>query len=138
MEVSQLYETEPMYIVNQPRFLNAVAAGYTDFTCHRLLNTIQDIERQLGRCRRREIRKGPRVIDIDILLFGDTVMDSDELTIPHPKMGERQFVLVPLLDLSPDLVDPVTAQPLKKRLKKLEGQGIYTYRAAQYNWNTID
>lgn len=138
IKVSQVYETEPMYSLDQPQFLNLAVSGYADCGCLPLLKKAQDIEKKLGRCRVRETHNGPRTLDIDILLYGDVIMDSDEITIPHPKMEERLFVLVPLLEIDPDLVSPSTARPFADSLRKLVRQGIYTYQSAEYNWESID
>jgi len=138
IKVSQVYETEPMYSLDQPRFLNLVVSGYADCGCLALLKKVQGIEQQLGRCRAREIPNGPRTLDIDILLYGDVVMDADGITIPHPLMEERLFVLVPLLEIDPDLINPSTARPFAESLRKLVRQGIYTYQSDEYNWKSID
>ncbi len=138
IRVSQVYETQPMYVQDQPRFLNLVVSGYTDFECMPLLEKVQDIEKKLGRCRAREVHNGPRTLDIDILLYGDLIMDTDEITVPHPKIEERLFVLVPLLDIDSDLISPSTRRPFGESLNKLTRQGIYTYQSAEYNWKSID
>lgn len=95
--VSSLYETEPMYDIHQPSFLNAVVQAETELTPEELLSVAKALERDLGRRQRR--RFGPREIDVDILLYGDSQRSSDELTIPHPRMVERPFVQVPLAEL---------------------------------------
>lgn len=100
--LSPIYETEPAYLDDQPRFLNAVAYGHTMLSPHELLNTLKTIERELGRTT--GPRFGPRTIDLDILLYGDLVLDTEELTIPHPRMLERPFVLIPLAQIAPDMM----------------------------------
>jgi 2-amino-4-hydroxy-6-hydroxymethyldihydropteridine diphosphokinase len=102
--VSSLYETDPVGFVDQPAFYNAVVRGYTGMKPRQLLETILALEKELGR--RREIRWGPRTIDIDILLYGDEVIKEADLEIPHPRLAERAFVLIPLLELAPALSLP--------------------------------
>ena len=91
-KVSQVYETEPMYVMDQPRFLNLVVCGYTDLGCLPLLKEVQEIDTNQARCRARETDNGPRTLDSDILLYGDLVIDTSEITVPHPKMEERLFL----------------------------------------------
>ncbi|HEU4327785.1 MAG TPA: 2-amino-4-hydroxy-6-hydroxymethyldihydropteridine diphosphokinase [Roseiflexaceae bacterium] len=102
--ISQLYETEPAYVTDQPRFLNAVLHGATDLPPEELLAWIKRLERELGR--QSGLRFGPRLIDIDILLYDALTLSSPALTIPHPRMAERPFVLVPLAEIAPALVPP--------------------------------
>jgi len=97
--VSPIYETEPVDYRDQAWFLNVVAEVRTDRFPRQFLSMTQRIERELGRVR--TIAKGPRTIDIDILLFGSTVVHAKDLEIPHPRMAERRFVLQPLADLAP-------------------------------------
>lgn len=102
--ISQLYETEPAYVTDQPRFLNAVLRGTTTLPPEELLGWIKRLEPELGR--REGLRFGPRLIDIDILLYDELTLTSPALTIPHPRMAERPFVLVPLAELAPTLIPP--------------------------------
>lgn len=102
--VSPLRETDPVGVTDQPRFLNGVAALETELAPRELLDVLLAIERRLGRERRE--RWGPRTIDLDLLLYGDEVIDEDGLKIPHPRLHERRFVLEPLADLAPQLVVP--------------------------------
>jgi 2-amino-4-hydroxy-6-hydroxymethyldihydropteridine diphosphokinase len=102
--VSSLYETEPAYVLDQPRFLNAALRGRTALEPAALLTLLKRIERELGRSA--GVRYGPRVIDLDILLYGDQALTTEVLTIPHPRMAERPFVLVPLAEIAPDLTPP--------------------------------
>ena len=104
--LSSLYETEPMYLADQPYFLNAVGRMYSFLAPQEMLQALHTIEDELGRDRGREIRMGPRSIDLDILLCGDLVMDESTLTIPHPRMTERGFVLIPLVEISPHIRSP--------------------------------
>ena len=101
--VSTLRETDPVGYEEQPRFLNGVAALEVDLTARALLDELLAIERELGRDRSRETRWGPRTIDLDLLLYGDETVEEPGLTVPHPRLAERQFVLVPLHELEPDL-----------------------------------
>ena len=102
--VSSVYESEPAFVQDQPNFANAVAEITTDLESIQLLGYLQEIEDKLGRVR--EIEKGPRTIDLDILLFGDEEITSPELTIPHVGLLERAFAVVPLLELEPRLHMP--------------------------------
>ena len=102
--VSPLRETDPVGVTDQPQFLNGVAALETELTPRELLDVLLTVERRLGRDRGE--RWGPRTIDLDLLLYGDEVIDEDGLTVPHPRLRERRFVLEPLADLAPKLVVP--------------------------------
>jgi 2-amino-4-hydroxy-6-hydroxymethyldihydropteridine diphosphokinase len=104
VRVSSIYETEPVGFLSQPRFLNAVCKVETGLKPLELLRFVKNIETELGR--RQSFRDAPREIDIDILLYGSVVMDTPELTVPHPRMTERAFVLVPLVEIAPDAVHP--------------------------------
>ena len=122
MRASGLYETEPMGLREQPWFLNQVAEFQTTLFPRQLLQRTKKIENELGR--KRGVRNGPRTLDIDILLFGSTIVRSEELEIPHPRFRERRFVLAPLAELNPDLRDPVSGQQVKALLAGLAGQTI--------------
>lgn len=137
MTSASLYETAPQEVVDQPAFLNTVVAGRTGIDPLSLLEAAQTIERALGRDRSRERRKGPRTIDIDLLLFADAVIDCERLTVPHPAMRTRKFVLIPLLELDPSLVDPVDSTPFALSLSRLPPQGIYYFGAARYSHETL-
>lgn len=102
--VSPLYRTQPQGLRGQPFFLNQAAELRTSLESLALLEALLAIEHARGR--ERGVRFGPRVLDLDLLLFGNTCMDSERLTLPHPRMLERAFVLAPLADLAPDLLLP--------------------------------
>lgn len=114
MRVSSLYETEPWGVGDQPPFLNAVVEGSTELSPAGLLVRVKAMEQCLGR--RLGPRWGPRVIDIDILYYDRQVIDTPDLQIPHPRVAERAFVLVPLAELVPELVDPRSGRPVRDLL----------------------
>lgn len=124
MRVSSLYVTKPREYFDQPDFYNAVATGEFRGSPRELLAIIGSIEKKWGRDRTREIPKGPRTLDIDIELFGNIQIREPDLIIPHERMGERQFVLVPLLELLPDSADPVTGEPFRVIAERLPDQGV--------------
>lgn len=132
MLTASLYETEPVGKVDQPSFLNTVFKGSTTLSCYELLDEINQVEQELGRDRCAELRWGPRTIDIDILLFCSQRIEAEKLIVPHPRMTERKFVLVPLLELSPDISHPITGEPLARTLDTLREQGIYFYSRKRY------
>ncbi len=120
---SSIYETAPAYVTDQPSFYNMVLQGQTALSPHDLLHTLQSIERALGR--RETIRYGPRPIDLDILLYDDLQLETPELTIPHPRMSERAFVLIPLAEIASDLIIPGQTEPVQTLADHLttEGEG---------------
>ncbi|MBV8828236.1 MAG: 2-amino-4-hydroxy-6-hydroxymethyldihydropteridine diphosphokinase [Acidobacteriaceae bacterium] len=121
---SSFYETEPQDLPGQPWFLNMVAEVSTNAFPRQFLARLQRIELTLGRNRALTQPKGPRVIDIDILLFGAGVIDAPDLNVPHPRMYQRRFVLEPLLEIAPGLRDPVSKQPFSHFLASLRGQKV--------------
>ncbi len=116
---SHLYQTKPVGLADQPDFVNAVLALETDLEPRRLLNELHAIERAYGRNRDIEIRYGPRSLDLDILLFGSAVLREAGLEIPHPRMFERAFALVPLREIAPDFRDPNTGLSVTQWVERL-------------------
>ena len=121
---SSIYETEPVGLADQPWFLNQVIRGETDQTAVKLLEVCKGIEREIGRTKSE--RFGPRILDIDILLYGEDTIREESLQIPHPRMNERRFVLVPLVEIAPGLRDPRSGEQYAEILKRLdEGKKVF-------------
>ena len=119
-QMSSAHETEPVGVEpGQPMYLNAAAAGRTSLTARVLLDTLLDIERARGRTR--SYAGAARTLDLDLLLYGDAIIDEEGLVVPHPRMRERAFVLEPLAEVAPDLVDPATGQTIEALLRGLRG-----------------
>ncbi len=112
---SSIYETVPVGMTEQPGFLNCVVELRTQVTAHDLLEILLNIERKLHR--KRTIRFGPRTIDMDILLYGDDIIHDENLSVPHPRMHKRKFVLVGLNELAPELIHPVLKKSVLQLLK---------------------
>ena len=117
VRASSLYDTEPVGEVDQPNFLNAVAQLDTGLSARQLLWNLHLVEKRLGRVRTQ--RWGPRTMDLDLLLYGDEVIEDADLRVPHPELALRSFVLVPLVELDPLLVHPVTGETLLQLLSRL-------------------
>lgn len=126
LAASPVYETPPWGVVDQPAFLNQVLQVETELDPPALLQRIKQLERDLGR--QPSVRYGPRQIDIDILFYGDLIFNSLVLSIPHPRLDERAFVLAPLADLAPDLLHPVLGLSVRQMLEKVDRSGIVLYQ----------
>lgn len=122
VRASSIYETEPRDLPDQPWFLNQAIEIETDLFPRQLLARIQKIEREMGR--KRIVAKGPRVIDLDILLFADAMISTPDLEIPHPRMTERRFVLEPLAELAPELRHPKTRATVREMLSRVKDQAV--------------
>ena len=126
-KISSVYETEPVGNVNQPRFLNLVCQAYTRLAPMELLSLAKGIESKLGRTFSKS--NAPRPIDIDILFYGEQVMETPELIIPHPRLSERAFVLIPLAEIVPELVHPVSGKTIKELKREVSGvQGVFEWK----------
>ena len=117
--VSSFYDTEPVGFLEQPRFLNGALVLETELEPVELMRELLGVERAMGREREGAIAKGPRVIDLDLLLYGDVVMSTEELTLPHPEMQARRFVLEPLAEIAPEWIHPVLGVTVGTMLKRL-------------------
>ncbi|MFA6570541.1 MAG: 2-amino-4-hydroxy-6-hydroxymethyldihydropteridine diphosphokinase [Bacteroidota bacterium] len=116
IKLSSFYETEPVGNLNQPWFLNNVITGFTCLSLNQLIEKCKSIECSLGRTAK-EIKWQAREIDIDIIFYGKTSIQSDVLTVPHPRMHERKFVLVPAVEIAADIIHPNFGKTIKELLK---------------------
>jgi len=130
---SSLWYSSPRYVVDQPFFFNLVVEAKGGLSPEELLDFISSIETKFGRDRTKERSKGPRSLDIDILLIGDRIFDSPRLVIPHPGMEERKFVLLPLVELNRDVQSPRTGKAYLTSLADLGPQGIYLDSPGDYD-----
>ena len=127
--VSSFYETEPVDLREQPWFLNCVVRGETEIPALDLLRALRGIESHMGS--RKLVPKGPRLIDIDILLYGDSTIDRPELQVPHPRMLQRKFVLVPLAEIAPNLKHPSWAGTAKQIVSNLaDSSAVHKFEAS--------
>jgi 2-amino-4-hydroxy-6-hydroxymethyldihydropteridine diphosphokinase len=120
--LSSLYETEPVGYLEQPQFLNMACRGKTRLSAQDLLKYTQETEIALGR--QPTFRNGPRPIDIDILLYDDLQIEQEDLTIPHPGMTKRAFVLAPLAEIAPELVHPTSGKTIQQLLATVSQKGV--------------
>ncbi len=127
---SSIYKTSPLYLSEQADFYNLVIKAETELSPQGLLAYTQSIEKAFGRNRKKEVFKGPRTLDIDILFYGIERINSRELQIPHPGILERAFVLYPLLEISPEMVHPCNQKKLSDFTEALSHQGIYLYSSS--------
>ncbi|MGO9612534.1 MAG: 2-amino-4-hydroxy-6-hydroxymethyldihydropteridine diphosphokinase [Dissulfurispiraceae bacterium] len=109
---SAIYETEPWGIKDQPRFINMAVETETDMSAEKLLDLLKDVEHSMGR--KETMRWGPRVIDLDILFYDDAIVTSERLHLPHPMLHERDFVLIPLVEIAPDKMHPTRHKTIRE------------------------
>ena len=120
LRISTFHDTAPVGVGPQPRFLNAAAVGETSLSARALLETLLAVERDLGR--ERPFPGAPRTLDLDLILYGDSIIDeAPSLIVPHPRFRERRFVLEPLAEIAPDWRDPVTGKTVEELLRLVGG-----------------
>ena len=124
--ISPIYETAPMYITDQPMFLNMAVTLVSGDEPERFLQKLKSLEQSLGRIT--EIRQGPRVVDIDIILCDDIMMDTDDLTVPHLGFRERDFVLRPLAEIASDWIDPETGKSVVELARMVRSNTVRLYQ----------
>ena len=119
LAVSSYYDTEPVGYTDQPRFLNGALLVETGLGPEEMMRGLLEVEQGMGRVREGIVAKGPRVIDLDLLLFGDSVIETETVTVPHPGMRTRRFVLEPLAEIAGEMVDPVSGLSVRRMLADL-------------------
>ncbi|MDQ7797765.1 MAG: 2-amino-4-hydroxy-6-hydroxymethyldihydropteridine diphosphokinase [Candidatus Edwardsbacteria bacterium] len=129
---SSVYETDPVGNVHQPKFLNSVMEIETRLPAAELLISLQRIEKHLGR--KRQLKNEPRIIDLDILYYDQLVTSTEQLTLPHAQAARRAFVMIPLLEIAPELVDPCSKKKISEILAGLDakGQGVRKLDKSRY------
>lgn len=125
---SSIYETEPWGYSDQPTFLNMVLKGVTELTPQDLLSYLKEVEKSIGR--KETFRFGPRLIDLDILFYDELVMDTPTLTIPHPRITERAFVLIPMAEIAPDFIHPLLGKTIAQLKTTVDGSSIKLFQTA--------
>ena len=126
LDCSPVYQTKPWGYLDQPDFLNQVLAVETSLSPRELLEYIKGIEKKIGR--EPSFRFGPRIVDIDILFYGDRIIQEEELIIPHPRIKDRAFVLIPLANIDPDLNYPGTESSISDLLLNVDQAGVDLYQ----------
>jgi 2-amino-4-hydroxy-6-hydroxymethyldihydropteridine diphosphokinase len=124
---SSLYETDPWGYTDQPKFLNQVIVGISQLGASDLLRRLKQIEQDMGR--QATFQYGPRLIDLDLLYYGETILHTNELDLPHPRLHERAFVLVPLAEIAPNWVHPILKRPTRDLLTMVSSEGVRLYNA---------